>query len=127
MASPLPWFRFSLSRLLILVAVVAVVLGLLSFPQGLVVINWLYFVIFRGGIPTTAAVAAVFARGEFRAFSIGALVASVPLLVNQSGAIFGVWGLLIACLVPLVNCAICGGIAVAVRRWLIRRGMANDS
>jgi hypothetical protein len=126
MASSTPWFRFSLGRLLILVAVAAVVLGLLAFPLGLVAINWLYQVLIRGGIPTLAAIGAVFGKGELRAFSIGAAVANIPLLVGPSGTIYGLGGLLIGCLVPLVNCAICGGIAVACRRGLVRRDMAND-
>jgi hypothetical protein len=121
-----PSFRFSLRWLLVFVAVIAVVLTMVVFPLGLLIINWLYAILLRGVLPSMALVGAVFGRGDVRAFALGTLVACISLVFGAGGASFGWGGTLAAILFPAVNIAVCGLSAVAMRRWLVRQGQANE-
>lgn len=124
--SPTPRLRFGLRWLFALMAIVAVALAMLSFPLGLLVVNWLLLVMFRGVLPTIAVVAVVFASGDWRAFALGALVALLPHLFGAGGGVYDRTSAAFAVALPLANVAICGSLAVAARRWFVRRGLANE-
>jgi hypothetical protein len=108
-------FQFSLRGMLIAVAVVAILIGLSTLVAGLLVwITWtLLFVV----LPTPLVVAAVYARGDIRAFSIGALL---PWISSWAAGPHGnsLLGLIGSLLWLLVMAAVCGIVAVASRRWI---------
>lgn len=121
-----PWFRFSLRWLLIVVAIVAVVFGVFSVSVGQALVIWLLTILLRGGLPTIVLVGAVFARGNWRAFSLGSFVACLPFAVAQGGTPDGLVPAIAAFGSQAVYILVCGGIAVAAREWLVRLEIAND-
>jgi hypothetical protein len=110
-------FRFSLRGMLIAVALVAMLIWLSTIVAGLFLwITWsLLFIV----LPTPLVVAAVYARGDIRAFSIGALI---PWISSWSGGPRGssLLGILGPALWLLVLGLVCGLVAVASRRWIDR-------
>ncbi|MGD9633627.1 MAG: hypothetical protein AB7G28_11120 [Pirellulales bacterium] len=120
-----PWLRFSLRRLLIAVAVIAVIFGVFSVAVGQTLIAWMVLVFLRGVLPTIALVGAVYTRGSWRAFSLGALVACIPIGAGQ-GVPYGIPSAVIVLGSQALYILVCGGIAVAARAWLVRQGIAND-
>lgn len=120
-------FRFSLRWLLIVVAIVAFLMGLFSFGAGQAIAVWILVAVLRGVLPSMALVGCIFGRGDWRAFSLGALVASVPVVVGSTGlAVLSPWSSIAAVASQLLHCVLCGGGAVGCRRWLSRRGLASD-
>jgi len=118
-ASSLPRFQFSLRWLLVAVTAFAVVLGLSKFLGEPFVrcIAWIVYVV----APTPLIAAAIYARGDIRAFAIGALVPWVLLgselrlqSTSWSGLGLVFWLVLFG--------GLCGSIAVATRRWIERHG-----
>jgi hypothetical protein len=123
----MPKFRFSLRWLMIVVAIAAIALVLFSLPLLHAVAVWIATAVFRGVVPTMALVGSVFSRGDSRAFSLGVLVASVPVVLGAIGlSAFHASGVLLAAASQLFYCVVCGAVAVASRRWLVRLGLAND-
>jgi hypothetical protein len=123
----MPMVRFSLRWLMIVVAIAAIALVLFSLPLLNAVAVWIATAIFRGVLPSMALVGCIFARGDSRAFSLGVLVASVPVVFGTIGLIaFHTGGVLLAAASQLIYCVVCGAVAVASRRWLVRLGLASD-
>jgi hypothetical protein len=111
----LPRFQFSLGWLLIVVTVICLLLGLADVFDGLIqlVIGTLLWC----AIPTPLVICTVYGRGDYQAFSIGGLIPWVS-------AVFGTpqlnpFGL--GPLVLIIPSAVCGILAVATRRWVVRR------
>ena len=122
--SPAPRFQFSLRWLLISVAVVALLLGLGSFPIGQGILGLLLAVVLRRLLPTVAIVSAIYGRGDVKAFAIGAAVCSIPILTTEIGPMnFAALG--IATVSQLIAMGLCGFVAVATRRWLARHGLGT--
>jgi len=120
--------RFSLRWLLALMAAAGIILGLFSFQAGQSLAIWLVHTLLRGVVPTAAVVGAMFARGDWRAFSLGALVASLPVLVaGTSGSFYDPCSAILKIGGQLASVAICGVFAVAARRWLVREGLDKDA
>jgi hypothetical protein len=111
-------FRFSLRGMLIAVAIVAVLIWLSTAVAGLLFwVTWfaLYLV-----VPTPIVIAAVYARGDFQAFAVGALL---PWVASWSGAGprgGNLLGLIASAVLLAAMGGICGVVAVASRRWLDR-------
>jgi hypothetical protein len=113
-------FQFSLRNLLIGVAVVALLLGMFAVAAGL--LAWLLTIAVIWILPTPFVVAAVYGRGDFRAFAIGALVPWVSLWSGQYlGASFV--EMIGRTVQLLIVAGICGALAVVSRRWIERDGM----
>ena len=111
----LPRFQFSLGWLLIAVTVICVLLGLADLLDGLIelVIGTLLWC----AIPTPLVICTVYGSGDYRAFSIGGLIPWVS-------AMFGtpqLSGIGLGPLLLIIPSAICGVLAVATRRWVVRR------
>jgi hypothetical protein len=71
-------------------------------------------------LPTPLLASAVYGRADLQAFAIGALVPWVTTIAFRYPA---TWSSSLALLIWLLpNCAICGALAVATRRWLRGRG-----
>lgn len=109
-------FQFSLRWLLIVVTVFALLMGIsavlgdgVRFIIGIVV-----YVI----LPTPFVITAIYARGDVRAFAIGALVPWAAMWVDgvpRSTPLSEViWFLFVG--------GLCGAIAVLTRRWIVREG-----
>ena len=80
-----PRFQFSLRNMLIAVAVLAMLLGLFAVVGGHPrVATWPLFFVWI--LPTPLVVAAVYTRGDIRAFSIGALVPWVSRWTNWTAS-----------------------------------------
>jgi len=122
--SPAPRFQFSLRWLLISVAVVALLLGLGSFPIGQGLLGLLLAIMLRGLLPTVAIVSAIYGRGDVKAFAIGAAVCSIPVLTSDIGPM-NFAGLLLATISQLIAMGLCGFVAMATRRWLARHGLGS--
>jgi hypothetical protein len=129
-----PRFQFSLAWLLIAVTVVAVLLGFSQlFNRAIIeaVGGTLLTAIVGCILPTPLVVAALFARGDVRVFSIGALVPwimnrGVPLYTYAYRPSWPVWILLAGSTIYiLVTAAFCGFVAVAACRWIQRRGYGS--
>jgi len=128
-----PRFQFSLAWLLIAVTVVAVLLGVGQWfsPTVLAYVGSLLLSAVLGCIlPTPFVVAALFARGDVRAFSIGALV---PWIVNRGvlpmSAMYGYssslsgWVWIVGIIgYMLLTAAVCGVVAVVGYRMIRRYG-----
>jgi hypothetical protein len=111
--APLSRFQFSLSSLLIVVTVVAVVLGLSAVFGNL--IGALALAIVFCVLPTPLVICAIFARGDIQAFAIGALVPFVTMFASrpyQSYLAMIIWFLVLP--------GICGVVAVVTLRWVRR-------
>jgi hypothetical protein len=126
-----PRFQFSLAWLLIAVTAVAVVLGVGQI-LGQTIVEYigttLYAVIVGCILPTPFVVAALFARGDARVFSIGALVpwigsrGTLPVYIAYQSRWPG-WVLIVGSTIfMLVTAGICGFVAVAAHRWIQRHG-----
>jgi hypothetical protein len=113
-----PRFQFSLWWLMIVVSIVCVTLGVWEIlPRGFIG----YLVVdplIMGLIPTALVTCVIYARGDMRAFSIGALVPLILMIVAREGPLsvwrLGFWMLFVG--------SMCGALAVALRRWLEFRG-----
>jgi hypothetical protein len=123
-SSPVPRFQFSLRWMLISVAVVALLFGLAAFPIGQVVLALLLAILLRGLLPTIALVAAIYGRGDVKAFAIGAAVSAVPALLTPLTATH-LLTLLLGLVSQLIGMGICGAVAMATRRTLARRGLGS--
>ena len=103
--------------MLIAVAVVAVLIWLSTIVAGLFL--WIMWALLFVVLPTPLVVAAVYSRGDIRAFSIGALI---PWISSWGGGPTG--NSLIAIFGPalwlLIMGMVCGIVAVASRRWIDR-------
>jgi hypothetical protein len=112
-----PRFQYSLRGLLIAVAVVAVLLGMLYVAGGL--LAWLLAIFVVWILPTPLLIAAIYSRGDVRAFSVGALVpwvsrwANPPIYDSLTSVVYSAFWV-------LVMAGICGAVAVASRRWIER-------
>jgi hypothetical protein len=123
----LPRFQFSLWALLVTITVAAVMLGL--WPTVGDVIIWVASIIVLVILPVPVVIAAIFARGDIQAASIGALTplfvyrfVGLPTYYTMSGnQLTYRYG--IALIGTVVLAAICAGLAVLARRWLERRGL----
>jgi hypothetical protein len=113
-------WQFSLRTMLIAVTIAAVALALGVFGLLSVLVSFLL----RALLPTVAAVCAVYARGDIRAFAIGAFVSLIPVLIGGIGS-GRIAGLVAVILAQLLISGICGVVAVAVRRWLVGQGLAD--
>jgi hypothetical protein len=105
-------FQFSLGRLMVVVTLICVLLGLATLPRGFVD-NVVISTIVLGLIPTILITCSIYARGEVQAFSIGALVPWLSILITRD-APARVWGLASWFFIG----GLCGVVAVATRRWL---------
>jgi hypothetical protein len=109
-----PRFQFSLWWLMIAVSIVCVTLGVWEIlPRGF--IGYLVLdPLILGLAPTALVTCAVYARGDTRAFAIGALVPLILMIVAREGPLsvwrLGFWMLFVG--------SMCGALAVALRRWL---------
>src|SRR5882724_943480 len=99
-----PRFQFSLRNMLIAVAVLAVLLGLFAVAGG--ILTWLLAAVVIWILPTPLVVSAVYARGDLRAFAIGALVPWVSLWTSQylGGSVLSVVGQTLQLLVMAAIC-----------------------
>jgi hypothetical protein len=96
--------------MLIIVTAVAILLGL-GVSLGVVVLASLVWCV----VPTPLVICALFDRGDRQAFSIGALIPWIQMLVFR----FPVIDSFIALTVwVLVLGAVCGAVAVVTRRWI---------
>ena len=112
--APMPRFQFSLARLLIAVTVAAVLLFLAVKFVGYfeIVIASVFWCI----LPTPLVVFAIYDRGDFQAFAIGALLPWLMLIALDFP--LPTSDFLAASLWLLPMWAICGALAVATRRWI---------
>jgi hypothetical protein len=113
-----PRFQFSLWWLMIVVSIACVTLGVWEIlPRG--IIGYLVVDPFiLGLVPTALVTCAIYARGDMRAFAIGALVPLISVVMTRDGQLsvwaIGFWTLFVG--------SMCGALAVALRRWLEFRG-----
>jgi hypothetical protein len=117
----LPPFQFSLKWLMIVVTAVAVVMAF-----GVVfdtIITWILKPLLSFALPAALLSAAVFGRGDTRAFAGGALVPCVYWMVEGTAPVSlnGAW--LGVAVWLLLWCGISGVVALATRRWIVRRGL----
>jgi hypothetical protein len=112
-----PRFQFSLRGMLIAVAVLVVLLGLLAVAGGL--LAWLLAIFVVWILPTPMLIAAIYGRGDMRAFSVGALVPWVSRWANPP-IYESLMSVVDSTLWVLVTAGICGMVAVASRRWIER-------
>jgi hypothetical protein len=110
-----PRFQFSLRGMLIAVAVVALVLGLGAVAGGLLI--WLLTALVIWLLPTPLVVAAIYGRGDLRAFSIGALVPWASFWASGPAA-SSLVAIVDSTLWLLFMGGLCGFVAVATRRWI---------
>jgi hypothetical protein len=110
-------FQFSLRGMLIVVAAVAVLLGLFAVAAGL--LSWLIAITVIWILPTPIVVTAIYGRGDFRAFAIGALIPWISLWTGQylGGSLVDMFAKTVQLLI--VAC-VCGALAVVSRRWIER-------
>lgn len=120
----LPPFQFSLKWLMISVTVLAVLLAI-GIATGGFVIGLLSAVFLRGILPTLFVVGAIYARRDLQAFSLGALVSCIPLLTTDLGPI-STFALVSGTISQLFVAVICGFVAVAARRWIVRHGLGPE-
>jgi hypothetical protein len=81
-------------------------------------------ILLRGLLPTVVLIAAIYGRGDVRTFAIGAFVCYVPMLTADIGPL-SFSALVLGTISQLVVMGICGAAAVATRRWLVGRGLAD--
>ena len=79
-------------------------------------------ILLRGVLPTVAVIGAIYGRGELRAFAIGAVVCSIPVLTTELGPM-SFAGLVVGTISQLMAMGLCGVVAVATHRWLARHGL----
>ena len=115
-------WQFSLRWLLVAVTIFAVLLAIGVYGLLSVLIAF----ILRGLLPTVAVIGAIYARGDIRAFAIGATIALLPVLVagTNSMRFTDVAALIFS---QLLMIGLCGAVAVATRRWLISHGMTDEN
>jgi hypothetical protein len=116
-------FQFSLRWLLVTVTVVALLFG------WSVVIGDRPFRMLAAGlyliVPTPLVIGAIYGRGDTRAFSIGALLPWISRWSDGVPTGMTLIYLLQSLTWLLLIGAVCGALAVATRRWLIRRGQSS--
>jgi hypothetical protein len=105
---------------MVAVTVVAVIFALLAIA-GEAFLTAPLAIFLRGVLPTIFVVCAIYGRSDLQTFAIGAVVPCVPLLTTDMGPISGS-SLLAASIGQLFVSAICGVVAVAVRRWIVSLG-----
>jgi hypothetical protein len=113
----MPRFQFSLGWLMIAITVACVLLFLVVtisdfFQVALFSILWCV-------VPTPLVAIAIYGRGDLQAFAIGALVPWTALIALRYPAIGE--SFLAASIWLLPNCAICGALSAATRRWIVTR------
>lgn len=106
--------------MLLAVAVVAVFLALWTVAAQFL-LSWVLEPLVTLVLPTVLLVAAIFGRGDVRAFSVGALVPCYRVLSTNQALAWSVGGWLGDTLWLLVWCVLCGAVAVAVHRAIKRR------
>lgn len=107
----LPRFRFSLAWMLICVTLIAVALAL-SIKMASMLATLLFAVVYCV-LPTPLVIVAVFARNDYQAFAIGALIPWWTLQTWLPGASTisdAIW--------LLAMCSACGVVAAITRRWI---------
>jgi hypothetical protein len=114
-------FQFSLAWLLIVVTAVAIVLGMsASFTAG--VVHSLFISIVSYVLPATLLASAIYGRGDYQAFAIGALipctVVGMTWIFNDSSRSPSVVGDLAMAFHVVIWGAICGLLSTATRRWV---------
>jgi hypothetical protein len=112
---PLPRYQFSLARLMITVTLVAILVWFATKVGSF--ISVVLFSFFACAIPTPIVICAVYARGDTRAFAIGALV---PWIVAFRLAWPDPYGAFLEMIWLLMMGTACGVIAVVTRRWIER-------
>jgi len=122
--TPPPLFQFSLRWLLVVLTIVAVGLGLLS-VLGNAIGGLFWFLLFVVA-PAPLLIAAIFGRGDVQAFSIGVLVPWGVLTLEGFQHGIPLAKVAVACTSLLIEGVICGGVAVATRRWLKRQMLDRD-
>jgi hypothetical protein len=115
-------WQFSLRWLLVAVTIVAIVLAI--GVHGLLSVTMAFFL--RGLLPTVALICAIYARGDIRAFAIGAVIALFPVQVAGTGSL-RFTDLATTTFSLLLMIGLCGVVAVAVRRWLVSHGLADEN
>jgi hypothetical protein len=111
--------QFSLKWLMIVVTAVGV---LLAASTGGALFAVPLAVFLRCILPTVLLVCAIYSRGDFQAFAVGAFVPFIPVLTNDFGS-SSISSLFAALIGQIFFSGICGAVAVAVRRWIVSRGL----
>lgn len=119
-----PRFQFSLRWLFVAVTCIAVLIGLGMLPFGQAIVGLLLAISLRGLLPTVAVASAIYGRGDLRAFAIGAVVVCIPLLTTELGSL-SFLALVVATISQLIAMGLCGAVAVATRRWLMKQGLSD--
>ncbi len=114
---PLPRFQFSLAKLMLVVTAVAIGLALAVTIGGL--IGAVFSALVWCVLPTPLIICAIYGRGDVQAFSIGALVPWISLMamgvpVASTYLPASIWLLILS--------GICGTVAAATRRWVVKYG-----
>jgi hypothetical protein len=112
---PLPRFQFSLARLMVAVALIAVVVWFATKVGSFISVALFSF--FACAIPTPIVICAIYGRGDIRAFAIGALI---PWIVAFRLAWPDPYGAFLEMIWLLTMGTACGVIAVGTRRWIER-------
>jgi hypothetical protein len=111
--TPMPRFQFSLWWLMVAITVLCVVL-FLSVTIGdfleVAIASVLWCV-----LPTPIVILAIYGRGDWQAFAIGALIPWVTLIAFRVPATLSFF---VATLWLLPMCAVCGIVAGVTRRWI---------
>jgi hypothetical protein len=111
----IPRFQFSLAKLMIAMAVVAVLLFVVTKVGSFVEIVLFSFV--ACVVPTPLVICAIYGRGDVRAFAIGALN---PWVVSIALRFPDPYGTFFEMIWLVVMGGICGVLAVITRRWIWR-------
>ena len=111
----LPRFQFSLGWLLIVVTIACILLALTSTISGFVeaVFISLLWCVF----PTVFLICVVYGRRDYQAFAIGALI---PWVLRITVGVPPLSGFFSIGLAIIISSLICGALALATRRWLLR-------
>jgi hypothetical protein len=122
-----PPLQFGLKWLMVAVTIVAVLMVLMQWALVHAIIVAMLWCV----LPTPLMISALYGRGECRSFAIGALVPWLSLWAAFGEYPFGPigttgWGqtLSLAIFLPVLA-GVCGVVAVAVRRWIVRRGLGS--
>jgi hypothetical protein len=117
---PVPRLQFSLQWLLVAVTLVALLFGwsaMIGDSPFRMLAAGLYVI-----VPTPLIMGAVYGRGDTRAFSIGAFLPWISRWADGVPTGMALIYILQSVTWLLLTGAVCGALAVTVRRWLIRRG-----
>jgi hypothetical protein len=117
-----PRFQFSLVALLVLMTVVALLLGFSAYIIDAMLLGPLLAFAFY--LPAAAlAACAVYGRGDYQAFALGALIPWVATMID--GIPYSWSGLGVLIRVVLIAAG-CGCVSVFTRRWIKDRKLGDD-